>query len=87
MLTPDEYYDERFTFYRARGEDMGNSCEWADAEAIAYEARLKLKDEPCSHEWVAGMMVVNEEDLEQVAVSRPVKCDKCDHVAAKGVDY
>lgn len=39
----------------------------------------------CSHEWVAGMMIVHPEDLDQVARERsrmrgcsPVTCSKCD---------
>lgn len=32
----------------------------------------------CSHEWVAGMMMVHDEDAEVIAAIRPVECSKCE---------
>ena len=32
----------------------------------------------CQHSWVAGVMVVHDEDLATVAASRTVECERCE---------
>jgi hypothetical protein len=34
----------------------------------------------CVHSWVAGMMYVDDEDLEFVAQRRRIECEKCEKV-------
>ena len=40
----------------------------------------------CRHSYVAGMMCVSDEDLEYVAKSRTVECERCDHVYGTPVE-
>lgn len=32
------------------------------------------------HSWVAGMMVVDPEDLATIAATRMVECEKCEYI-------
>jgi len=45
-----------------------------------------MDQEECLHAWVAGIMYVHPEDLEQVAAMREVTCEKCDKVYQVGED-
>jgi hypothetical protein len=53
-----------------------------------YEDRNSYPDDPdipdypdeCLHSWVSGMMYVNDEDLDTVAQTRTVECEKCEMV-------
>lgn len=38
----------------------------------------------CLHAWVAGMMYVHVEDLEEVSKHRKVECEECDLVYVSG---
>ena len=40
----------------------------------------------CKHSWVAGMMYVHDEDLDDVAAVRKVECEKCDKVYVPNED-
>ncbi len=40
--------------------------------------------EKCLHEWVAGICVVNDQDLQQVVNNRDVECDKCGIILTAG---
>jgi hypothetical protein len=35
-----------------------------------------------THTWVAGMMYVHAEDVEDVAAARPVECERCERTYA-----
>lgn len=60
---------------------------WGETDYVdgyAAGARPTLEEfqthNKCNHEYVAGMMVVNSEDLESISSSRKVECQQCDHV-------
>lgn len=49
-------------------------------------------DQGCTHQWVAGMMYVHEEDLEPVALARQVfgetvECETCEEVYVPETDH
>lgn len=39
---------------------------------------------PGHHTWIAGMMYVNDEDVEAVAAVRTVECETCERVYRNG---
>lgn len=42
------------------------------------------EDDECSHEWVAGIAVVNAQDLQVVVNARDVECERCELVLTQG---
>lgn len=42
---------------------------------------------PNEHNWVAGMMYVSEEDVEDIARNRHVECEKCKMSYESGKDF
>lgn len=59
--------------------DKFGETDYIDGYAAgAKPTRAALQDKwRCTHSWVAGMMRVHDEDVESVAASRPVDCQKC----------
>jgi hypothetical protein len=39
-----------------------------------------MDENECRHSWVAGMMYVDDEDLDYIAANRKVECEKCEEV-------
>jgi hypothetical protein len=60
--------------------DRHGETDYVDGYASgARPTRTALQDHKrCRHSWVAGMMHVHDEDVESVAATRAVTCDKCD---------
>lgn len=50
---------------------------------VAY-CDVKPVDAECLHEWVAGICVVNDQDLQSVVNERDVECDKCEEILCQG---
>lgn len=63
-----------------------SQCFCSDGPECVYCA---LSDERklCRHEWTAGMMIVDDNDLPAVAAVRPVTCYQCGAIATAGKDY
>jgi ribosomal protein L24E len=50
-----------------------------------HDGELGSHEPPCDHEWVAGMMIVHPDDLEETARARAafggkIECTQCDEV-------
>lgn len=60
--------------------DWRGETEYTDGYAVGDAPTENEVQEACrcNHQWVAGMMVVHDEDVESVAAIRPVVCEKCD---------
>lgn len=66
-------------YYCAVIERFGET-DYVDGYATGERpTRTALQDySRCLHQWEAGMMIVDDEDAESVAATRPVNCGKCD---------
>lgn len=45
-----------------------------------------MPKDKCLHSWVAGMMVVDSQDLLEIARVRKIECEKCTVTLGKNTD-
>lgn len=86
--------DETAWVWNIHNNDLGDYCsnsdtdrgtEDPDADRCPAGCRSsELVEVHCSHEWVAGICVVNPQDLQSVVANRDVECDKCGMVLTQG---
>jgi hypothetical protein len=62
--------------------DIDGETDYFDGYAIGEKPTVESATyhHSCHHSWVAGMMVVNEEDLDCISELRTVTCERCDAV-------
>jgi len=89
-VTVELPYSEACMHMRVAGKTMEvlvlqNGAQLFDSDGKEFsfpithgEAGIIAEPADCLHSWVAGMMVVAEEDLDTVAAIRPVECEKCE---------
>jgi hypothetical protein len=51
-----------------------------ESRRLTANDRRPVVVQECRHSWVAGMLYVSDEDLDTVAASRTVECEKCEAV-------
>jgi len=72
-------------YYFAVIEGVDGETDYVDGYAAGDKpSRTALQEHSkCRHEWVAGLMIVSDDDVEAVAAVRPVECIDCGATYAK----